>query len=71
MDAELITHLKHIERLALLGAKNILTLKDVALLTGRSEKTIRNRLGEIPHHHGPMGVVFRRDEVENWLAAKN
>lgn len=68
MDAELMTHLQNIERLALLGAKNVLTMKDVALLTGRSVKTIRNRLGEIPHHHGPMGIVFRRDELESWLA---
>lgn len=67
MDADLDRRLGRLEALTSIIAKNVLTLKDAAILLGRSEKTIRRRLNEIPHHHGPMGLVFRRDELENWL----
>lgn len=67
MDAELDKRLKGLEKLSLLAAKNVLSVKDVALLIGRSEKTIRNRLDEIPHYYGPMGVTFKRDELEKWM----
>lgn len=67
MDAELQSRLDRIEALALLSAKNVFSVKDVALLTGKTEKTIRNRLGEIPHFRGPLGVAFRRDELEKWM----
>ncbi|MBQ3813633.1 MAG: DNA-binding protein [Bacteroidales bacterium] len=67
MDAELKTRLDRIESLTLLAAKRVLSVKDVALLTGRSEKSIRNRLPEIPHFRGPMGICFDRSTVENWM----
>lgn len=51
----------------LLSVKNVLSLKEAALLMGRCEKTIRNRLDEIPHYYGPMGVVFRKDELEAYM----
>lgn len=66
MDAELDMRLKAIERLSLLSAKNVLSIKEAALLLGRSEKTIRNRLNEIPHYYGGTGLVFKRDEIEAW-----
>ena len=66
MDAELNRRLDRIEELTLLGAKKVLSIKDVALLLGRSEKTIRNRLNEIPHYYGGTGLVFKRDEIEAW-----
>lgn len=66
MDAELTARLDRIERLALLGAKNILTIKDVALLLGKSEKTIRNIIDEIPHYRNGHGIYFKREEVEAW-----
>jgi len=66
MDAELEKRLDRIERLTLLGAKNVLSVKEAALLLGRSEKTIRNRLDEIPHYYGGTGLAFRRDEIEAW-----
>lgn len=67
MDTELSARLDRIEALSLLGAKNVLSVKEAALLLGRSEKTVRNRLSEIPHYRGAMGVVFKRDELEAWL----
>ena len=51
----------------LLSVKNVLSIKEAALLMGRCEKTIRNRLDEIPHYYGPMGVVFRKDELESYM----
>lgn len=66
MDAELDTRLSQIEKMALLAAKNVLSISDAALLIGRSEKTIRNRLQEIPHYYGGTGIVFRREDLESW-----
>lgn len=67
METELKNRLDRLESLALLGAKNVLSVKDAALLTGRSEKTIRNNLRNIPHYVGPMGVCFDRSELEAWM----
>lgn len=64
MDAELDMRLQKIEQLALLAAKNVLSVKEAAIILGRSEKTIRNKLDEIPHYVGGTGVVFKRDELE-------
>jgi len=69
MDAELNARLNRIEELTALAAKNILNIKDASVILGRSEKTIRNRLEEIPHYYGPLGLMFRRDELENWMCA--
>ena len=66
MDAELDIRLKRIEEMAALAAKNVISIKEAAILIGRSEKTIRNRLDEIPHYYGGTGLVFRRDELEQW-----
>lgn len=69
MDAELKKRLDRIESLTLLASKRVLSVKDLALLTGRSEKSIRNRLPEIPHYRGPMGICFERGTVEDWMMA--
>ena len=66
MDSELNNRLDRIEKLTLLGAKNVLTVKDVALLLGKSEKTIRNIVGEIPHYRNNHGIWFKREDVESW-----
>ena len=67
MDAELTKRLDRIESLTLLASKRVLSVKDLALLTGRSEKSIRNRLPEIPHSRGPMGICFERGTIEDWM----
>ena len=67
MDNELDMRLQRIEQTALLASKNVLSLKEAAQLMGKSEKTIRNRLNEIPHYYGPFGVRFKRDELESWM----
>lgn len=67
MDAELDMRLRRLEALTSIISKNVLTLKEAAILLGRSEKTIRRRLPEIPHCNGPMGLVFKRSELEGWM----
>lgn len=47
--------------------KNVLNIHEAAELLCRSEKTIRNRLHDIPHYYGGVGLVFRRDELEAWM----
>ena len=66
MDTELDLRLRRLEEMTLLAAKNVLSIREAALLLGRSEKTIRNRLDEIPHYYGGTGLAFRRDELESW-----
>ena len=70
MDAELDMRLRRLEALTSIISKNVMTIKDAAVLLGRSEKTIRRRLSEIPHHNGPMGLVFKRSELERWMCTE-
>lgn len=55
------------EEMSVILVKKILNLRDAAALMGRSEKTIRNRLSEIPHYYGPFGVMFKREEIESFI----
>lgn len=67
MDADLNKRLDRIERLTLLAAKNVLTVEDLALLIGRSPKTIRNQVDQFPHYKNGRNVYFRKDEIESFL----
>lgn len=58
--------LDRIEKASLLAAKNVFTVKDLALYLGKSEKTIRNNVDSIPHYRGGAGIVFLRSEIEEW-----
>lgn len=66
MDAELKARFDRIESLALLGAKNVLSIQDVALLLGKSPKTIRNMVDEMPHYRNGHGIWFKKSEIEDW-----
>jgi len=67
MEAEIRDRLDRIERLTLLAAKNVLTVDDLALLIGRSPRTIRNQINEFPHYKNGKSVYFRKDEIESYL----
>lgn len=67
METDIRTQLDRIERLTLLAAKNVLTVDDLALLIGRSPKTIRNQIDEFPHYKNGKSVYFRKDEIESYL----
>lgn len=70
MNEEIKQQLDRIERLAVLAAKKVLRIEDVAILTGLSKSTIYKMTCacEIPHYkHNGKTVFFNRDEVEEWL----
>lgn len=64
------TQLDRIERNTLLCAKSVLTVDDVALLTGQSKRTIYRLTSarQIPYYK-PNGktIYFSRADVEKWL----
>jgi len=67
-DNELILHeLMQIKKLTVLRAKNVLDVKEVALLLGKAPKTIYNQMSSIPHYTDGNKVLFKRDEIEAWM----
>lgn len=61
--------LERIETLVALKVKDVLSVKEVAVLIGRSESRIRHLVSqrEIPHYKNDMGQVsFLKSEVEAW-----
>jgi excisionase family DNA binding protein len=73
MSEELTNQLQELKQLTLLGAKNVLSVADLSLLTGLSKSHIYKLIcsKKIPHYKSEGGklVFFRKDEVENWLCA--
>lgn len=67
MQDEVITMLREIRELTLLGSKNVLTIKDVGLLLDRSPKTIYNMLDELPHYRNGKGIYFKKSDIEQWM----
>lgn len=62
--------LNRIERNTTLSAKRVLTLSDVALLTGLSRSYLYKLTCKhtIPHYKPTgKGLYFEREEVERWL----
>lgn len=70
MEAKIIEQLNRIEQYALLSAKNVLSLDDVAALTGLSKSHLYKLTctHQIPYYK-PNGkqIYFDRGEVESWL----
>lgn len=68
---EIKKKLNRLEQLALLGAKNVLNLDDVVLISGLSKSTLYKKTAnrELPYYRAEGGkqIFFRKDEVENWL----
>lgn len=67
---EVTATLKRIETYTLLGAKNVFSVEDVALLTGLSKSWIYQATcnKQIPHYK-PNGkqIYFDRAELEDWM----
>lgn len=67
---EIIEQLNRIEQYALLSAKNVLSLDDVAALTGLSKSHLYKLTcsHQIPYYK-PNGkqIYFDRGEVESWM----
>ena len=70
MYERILSRLEKIERYSMLGAKNVLSFDDVALLTGLSKSYLYKLTssGKIPHYK-PSGkmIYFDRKELENWM----
>lgn len=70
MDAELDIRLKNIEKMTVLAAKRMLSVKDVALLTGFAPSYIRKLVQEckLPYYR-PTGkmIFFDREEIDSFL----
>lgn len=70
MEKEILKRLAAIEAYSLLAAKNVLTLEDMALLTGLSKSHLYRLTctHQIPYYR-PNGkqIYFDRSEVEIWM----
>lgn len=68
---EIIKRLDRLEQLTLLGAKNVLTMDEVSLITGLAKSSLYKLTANknIPHYRadGRKCIYFRKDEVESWL----
>ena len=60
--------LERIERLLLLGSKEVLNTSEIALLLGISESRVRHLTNakKIPHYKQGNKVYFRKKESEAW-----
>jgi excisionase family DNA binding protein len=70
MEEKIIEQLNRIERNSLLAAKNVLTVEDVALLTGMSKSWIYQLTSshQIPYHKPNNRLIyFDRKEIEEWM----
>lgn len=66
---ELTQQLGRIEALLRIRLSDVLTVKEVALLTGKSESRIRHMVTErsIPHYRNGRGQIsFLKSEIEEW-----
>lgn len=70
MEEKILMRLDAIERYALLGAKQVLTIEDVALLTGLSKSHLYKLTctRQIPHYKpNSKQMYFDRAEIEDWM----
>lgn len=70
MEAEIERRLKQVEQVAILAAKEVLSVKDVSLLTGLKESYIRKLVEQsrLPHYR-PMGkkIYFEKKDIYSFL----
>ena len=69
MEERIMTELAEIKNLTLLASKNVLTIDDVALLTGISKSTLYKMTckKQMPHHKPNSKLLFfDRHEIEEW-----
>ena len=67
---KLKTSLDRIEKITLIGVKNVLTVDDVATIAGLSKAHIyRLTSSQEITHYKPTGgkIYFKKEEIEEWL----
>jgi excisionase family DNA binding protein len=71
MEEMILSRLTEIQKVMTLGAKQVLTISDVALLTGLSASWIKHLTSsrEIPYYkpRGKGKIYFKKSEIEDWL----
>jgi len=69
MEERIMAELAEIKNLTLLAAKSVLTIDDVALLTGISKSTLYKMTckKQLPHYKPNSKLLFfNRKEIEEW-----
>lgn len=67
---EILQALRNIEKLALIGAKNVLTLGEAAYYLGLSENRVYHLVSskDIPcYKKNRRAVYFKKSELEEWM----
>jgi excisionase family DNA binding protein len=71
METDILKELQELKNLALLSAKQALTMRDTALLTGLSKSHIYKLVcaKKIPYYKSQGGKLtyFNKDEINKWL----
>jgi len=71
MEEKVLSELQEIKRLTLLGAKRVLTMNDLSLLTGLSKSYLYKKVSDrkLPHWKSEGGKLtyFEKSEVEAWM----
>lgn len=70
---ELSAKIDRLEKIALLGAKNVLTFNEVVLITGLTKGHLYRLTStkQIPHYKPRGGMLyFKKEEIEEWLLQK-
>ena len=71
MEETILLELQELKSLMILSAKNVLTMRDVALLTGLSMSHLYKKCSskEIPHwkSQGGKNTYFKKSEIESWM----
>ncbi len=70
MEEKIMAELAEIKQLTLLSCKNVLTVEDVAQLTGITKSTIYKLTcgRKIPHYKPNTKLLFfDKKEIENWM----
>ena len=61
-----------IERMVLIGSKNVLDTSEVAMMLNLSESRVRHLVSEraIPHYKQGIKTYFRKSEIEEWQCSQ-
>ena len=64
--------LTRIERIVLIGSKNVLDTSEVAMMLNLSESRVRHLVSErsIPHYKQGVKTFFRKSEIEEWQCSQ-
>ncbi len=69
IENQIEERLNRIERLVMIGAKEVLTASEVALLLGISESRVRHKASnlELPYYKYGKSLYFKKSEIEATL----